>query len=97
MSDSAQRYTAQALCQGGHLEVHGGADAPRHRKSQVGEPETMKVVCPVWEGLPRNLLSERRARRDVSTSSIYSIVGPKNDQVHETLPEGVPEGCRNTV
>jgi group II intron reverse transcriptase/maturase len=35
MSDSAQRYTAQALCQECHLEVHGGSFAPR-RKGQVG-------------------------------------------------------------
>jgi hypothetical protein len=29
MSDSDQRYTAQALCKGCHLEVHGGSYAPR--------------------------------------------------------------------
>jgi tetratricopeptide (TPR) repeat protein len=28
----------------------------------------MKVACPVWEGLHRNLLTERRVRRYVSTS-----------------------------
>jgi group II intron reverse transcriptase/maturase len=31
-SDSAQRYTAQALCNECHLEVHGGSYAPRKRK-----------------------------------------------------------------
>jgi hypothetical protein len=36
MSDSDQRYTAQALCKGCHLEVHGGSDAPRKSKGQVG-------------------------------------------------------------
>ncbi len=36
MSDSAQRYTAQALCQECHLEVHGGSYVPRKRKGQVG-------------------------------------------------------------
>jgi hypothetical protein len=36
MSDSDQRYTAQALCKGCHLEVHGGSYAPRKRKGQVG-------------------------------------------------------------
>jgi group II intron reverse transcriptase/maturase len=36
MSDSAQRYMAQALCQRCHLEVHGGSYAPRQRKGQVG-------------------------------------------------------------
>jgi group II intron reverse transcriptase/maturase len=34
-SDSAQRYTAQALCTECHLEVHGGSYAPR-RKGQEG-------------------------------------------------------------
>ena len=51
MSDSAQRYTAQALCTECHLEAHGGSYAPRKRKGQVGEPDAMKVACPVWEGL----------------------------------------------
>jgi group II intron reverse transcriptase/maturase len=32
MSDSAQRYTAEALCNECHLEVHGGSYAPRKRK-----------------------------------------------------------------
>lgn len=32
MSDSAQRYTATALCKECHLEVHGGSYAPRKRK-----------------------------------------------------------------
>jgi group II intron reverse transcriptase/maturase len=36
LSDSAQRDRAQALCQGCHLEVHGGSYAPRQRKGQVG-------------------------------------------------------------
>jgi group II intron reverse transcriptase/maturase len=36
MSDSAQRYTAQALCQECHLEVHGGSYTPRKCKGQVG-------------------------------------------------------------
>ena len=36
MSDSAQRYTAQALCKVCHLEVHGGSYAPGKRKGQVG-------------------------------------------------------------
>jgi hypothetical protein len=36
MSDSAQRYTAQALCSECHLEVHGGSYAPRRSKGQVG-------------------------------------------------------------
>jgi group II intron reverse transcriptase/maturase len=36
MSDSAQRYTAMALCDQCHLEVHGGSYAPRKRKGQVG-------------------------------------------------------------
>jgi 5-methylcytosine-specific restriction endonuclease McrA len=36
MSDSAQRYTAQALCQECHLEAHGGSYAPKKRKGQVG-------------------------------------------------------------
>jgi group II intron reverse transcriptase/maturase len=36
MSDSGQRYTAQALCTVCHLEVHGGSYAPRTRKGQVG-------------------------------------------------------------
>jgi hypothetical protein len=36
MSDSAQRGTAQALCNKCHLEVHGGSYAPRKRKGQVG-------------------------------------------------------------
>jgi len=36
MSDSAQRYTATALCNECHLEVHGGSYAPRKRKGQVG-------------------------------------------------------------
>jgi group II intron reverse transcriptase/maturase len=36
MSDSAQRYTAQALRHEGHLDVHGGSYAPRKRKGQVG-------------------------------------------------------------
>jgi group II intron reverse transcriptase/maturase len=36
MSDSAQRYTAEALCQKCHLEKHGGSYAPRKRKGQVG-------------------------------------------------------------
>jgi group II intron reverse transcriptase/maturase len=36
MSDSAQRYTAQALCKVCHLEVHGGSYTPRTRKGQVG-------------------------------------------------------------
>jgi group II intron reverse transcriptase/maturase len=35
-SDSAQRYTAQAVCKACHLEVHGGSYAPRTRKGQVG-------------------------------------------------------------
>jgi len=35
-SDSGQRYTAQALCKGCHLEVHGGSYTPRKRKGQVG-------------------------------------------------------------
>ncbi len=35
-SDSAQRYTAIALCQECHLEAHGGSYAPRKRKGQVG-------------------------------------------------------------
>ena len=34
-SESAQRHTAQALCQECHLEVHGGSYAPRTRKGQV--------------------------------------------------------------
>jgi|Tabmets5t2r1_1033131.scaffolds.fasta_scaffold06733_2 RNA-directed DNA polymerase len=36
MSDSAQRYTAQALCIECHQEVHGGSYAPRKCKGQVG-------------------------------------------------------------
>jgi RNA-directed DNA polymerase len=36
MSDSAQRYTAEALCQKCHLERHGGSYKPRKGKSQVG-------------------------------------------------------------
>lgn len=36
MSDSAQRYTAQALCKECHLEVHIGTYAPRKCKGQVG-------------------------------------------------------------
>lgn len=36
MSASAQRYTAQALCQECHLEVHGGSYTPRRGKGQVG-------------------------------------------------------------
>jgi group II intron reverse transcriptase/maturase len=36
MSDSAQRYTAEALCQECHLEKHSGSYAPRKRKGQVG-------------------------------------------------------------
>jgi group II intron reverse transcriptase/maturase len=32
MSDSAQRYTALALCNECHLEMHGGSYAPRKRK-----------------------------------------------------------------
>jgi hypothetical protein len=36
MSDSSQRYTAQAVCSACHLEVHGGSYAPRTRKGQVG-------------------------------------------------------------
>jgi group II intron reverse transcriptase/maturase len=36
MSDSAQRYTAQALCDECHLEVHGGSYAPGKRKGSVG-------------------------------------------------------------
>jgi Group II intron, maturase-specific domain len=36
MSDSRQRYTAQALCHDCHLEAHGGTYAPRKRKGQVG-------------------------------------------------------------
>ena len=36
MSDSAQRYTAQALCHACHLDVHGGSYAPRKRQGQVG-------------------------------------------------------------
>jgi hypothetical protein len=36
MSDSAQRYTATALCAECHLEMHGGSYAPRKRKGQVG-------------------------------------------------------------
>jgi hypothetical protein len=36
ISDSAQRYTAQALCHECHLDVHGGSYAPRKRKGQVG-------------------------------------------------------------
>jgi group II intron reverse transcriptase/maturase len=36
MSDSAQHYTAIALCKECHLEVHGGSYAPRTRKGQVG-------------------------------------------------------------
>jgi group II intron reverse transcriptase/maturase len=36
MSDSGQRYTAQALCNECHLEAHGGSYAPRKRKGQVG-------------------------------------------------------------
>jgi group II intron reverse transcriptase/maturase len=36
MSDSAQRYTAIALCKECHLEAHGGSYAPRMRKGQVG-------------------------------------------------------------
>jgi hypothetical protein len=35
MSDSVQRYTAQAVCKACHLEVHGGSYAPK-RKGQVG-------------------------------------------------------------
>jgi hypothetical protein len=35
-SDSAQRYTALALCNACHLEVHGGTYAPRQRQDQVG-------------------------------------------------------------
>jgi hypothetical protein len=35
-SDSAQSYTAQALCSECHLEVHGSSYAPRKRKGQVG-------------------------------------------------------------
>ena len=35
MSDSAQRYTAVALCKACHLEAHGGS-FPRKRKGQVG-------------------------------------------------------------
>jgi hypothetical protein len=68
MSDSAQRYTALALCNKCHLEVHGGSYAPRKRQGQVGEPDALKGACPVWEGLHRNLLPERRARRYDSTS-----------------------------
>jgi RNA-directed DNA polymerase len=36
MSDSAQRYTAMALCKDCHLEVHGGSYAPKTCKGQVG-------------------------------------------------------------
>jgi len=36
MSDSAQRYTALALCAECHLEVHGGSYLPRRCKGQVG-------------------------------------------------------------
>ena len=36
MSDSAQRYTAQALCPQCHLDVHGGSYAPRKRTGQGG-------------------------------------------------------------
>jgi hypothetical protein len=36
MSDSAQCYTAEALCQQCHLEKHGGHYAPRKWKGQVG-------------------------------------------------------------
>jgi group II intron reverse transcriptase/maturase len=36
MSDSAQRYSALALCKACHLEVHGGSYDPRKRKGQVG-------------------------------------------------------------
>jgi group II intron reverse transcriptase/maturase len=36
MSDSAQHYTAKALCKECHLEMHGGSYAPRKRKGQVG-------------------------------------------------------------
>lgn len=36
ISDSAQRYTAVALCKECHLEAHGGSYAPRKRKGQVG-------------------------------------------------------------
>jgi group II intron reverse transcriptase/maturase len=36
MSDSAQRYTAMALCDECHLEMHGGSYAPRKRKGRVG-------------------------------------------------------------
>jgi group II intron reverse transcriptase/maturase len=36
MSDSAQRYTALALCKECHLEAHGGSYDPRKRKGQVG-------------------------------------------------------------
>jgi group II intron reverse transcriptase/maturase len=35
-SDSAQRYTALALCVECHLEVHGGTYVPRRCKGQVG-------------------------------------------------------------
>jgi RNA-directed DNA polymerase len=36
MSDSAQRYTAVALCKECHLKTHGGSYKPRKRKGQVG-------------------------------------------------------------
>jgi len=36
MSDSAQRYTALALCKECHLEVHGGSYVPKKCKGQVG-------------------------------------------------------------
>ena len=36
MSDSAQRYTALALCKECHLEAHGGSYVPRKGKGQVG-------------------------------------------------------------
>jgi group II intron reverse transcriptase/maturase len=35
-SDSAQRYTAVALCEACHLEVHGGSFSPKKRKDQMG-------------------------------------------------------------
>lgn len=60
MSDSAQRYTAQALCSACHLEVHGGSYAPSRCKGQVGEPDALKGACPVWEGLRQDRLSKGR-------------------------------------
>jgi len=36
MSDRAQRYTALAVCEECHLEMHGGSYAPRRCKGQVG-------------------------------------------------------------